>query len=187
MQNSNDINQLKIDEKTGKNLSKEVIKFMIENRIREYGENTKDFENNEQDSMFFFLKKDHEIKAFGMLKPVTLNYSSIEYPIMGIGNIMALEKGKGYGKLLMEHIKNYLKKHNLVGLGNAYKTNLEFYKKCGFTFIPGFVDRLVYVDKNNKEHREDRTDYCMFILDKDGALDTVAKGKDEIIIRVPLW
>lgn len=51
--------------------------MMNSQRIKEYGENTKDFKNNEQDSTFFFLKERDEIKAFGMLKPITLYYYSI--------------------------------------------------------------------------------------------------------------
>lgn len=187
MLDSKSINKLEIEEKIGKNLSQEVIKLMVKNRIREYGENTKDFENNEQDSIFFFLKKDQEIQAFGMLKPVTLYSSSKEYKIMGIGNIMALEKGKGYGKLLMDHIRNYLDEHDFVGIGNSYKTNFDFYNKCGFRFIPRVVDRFVYVDTNNNAHREDHTDYCLFIYDKNNALNAVVNGTGEITIRVPLW
>lgn len=181
------MNQLTIEEKMGKDLSHEVIKLMVDNRIREYGENTKDFENNEQESIFFFLKENNEIKAFGMLKPVTIYFSSKEYKIMGIGNIMALEKGKGYGRLIMDHIKEYLEKHNFVGIGNSYKDNFEFYKKCGFTLVPRLVDRFVDIDKNGKENRGNWTDYCMFVYDKDNCLGFVISDKVDIKVNIPLW
>ncbi|NMB56713.1 hypothetical protein GYA19_02130 [Candidatus Beckwithbacteria bacterium] len=48
------MNKFKIEEIIGKNLSSKLIDFMVKNRIREYGENTKDFENNEQESIFSF-------------------------------------------------------------------------------------------------------------------------------------
>lgn len=181
------INKPKIEEKIGKDLSEEIIKLMVDNRIQEYGENTKDFKNNEQESIFFFVKKDNEIKAFGLLKPVTIYFSSREYKIMGIGNIMALEKGKGYGKVIMDHVKKYLEKHNFVGIGNSYKDNFEFYKKCGFTLIPGFIDRFVDLDKSGKEHRGDWAEYSMFIYDKHHSLDSVINGKGEITVKIPLW
>lgn len=49
-------NGLEIIEVFGKEMDQKIIKFMIENRIREYGKNKKSFENNEKESVFFFLK-----------------------------------------------------------------------------------------------------------------------------------
>src|ERR1700690_21967 len=161
------MNQFTIKEKIGKDLSPEIIKLMVDNRIREYGENTKDFENNERESIFFFLMDGSEIKAFGMLKPVKISYDSKEYQIMGIANIMAIEKSKRYGSILMDYVRKYLEKNSLVCIGNTHKDNFEFYKKCGFEFIPGLVERFVYIDEDSKEHRGDWAEYCMFIYDKD--------------------
>lgn len=177
-----------IEKIIGKDLSKELIDFMVKHRIREYGENTKDFENNERESIFFFLKVDGEIKAFGMLKPVKIYFGSKEFDIMGIGNVMAIEKSKGYGSILMEYIRKYLEKKRFVCIGNTHKDNFEFYKKCGFTFIPDLVDRFVHIDENGKrDNKKDWTDYSMFILDIENKLHEVVDGKDEVIIKIQLW
>jgi len=141
------MNKFVVIEKIGKDLSRETIDFMVNKRIQEYGENTKDFDNNEQESLFFFLMEGSDIKAFGMLKPVIIYYKEVGYPIMGMGNVMAMEKGKGYGTTLMNHVKNYLTKTKQVCIGNTHKDNFAFYTKCGYTFIPGFVNRFVYYMK----------------------------------------
>jgi hypothetical protein len=182
------INEIKIIEEVGKNVGKDLINFMISQRIKEYGENTKDFENNEQESIFFFLKEGEKIKAFGMLKPVIIYCSSREYKIMGLGNMIAIEKSRGYGTILMNHIKAYLRKHNYSCIGNTHKDNFEFYKKCEFLFIPGLVKRFVYIDEQGKqEAKNDWSDYEMFVLDDNNQIQEVINSKSNIFIKVPLW
>jgi GNAT superfamily N-acetyltransferase len=181
------MNKFIIEEKIGADLSQELINFMVNHRIEEYGENTKNFENNERESVFFFLKVEDEIKAFGMLKPVKISYKLRDYQIMGMANVIAVEKSKGYGTILMNHVRNYLEKNRFICIGNTYKDNFEFYEKCGFTFVPGLVDRFVYIDTDGKEHWGDWEDYDMFIYDKDNKFDEVLNGKDKIVVRVPLW
>lgn len=178
---------LKIEIKLGHELSSEVIKFMIDNRIREYGENTKDFENKERESIFFFLYVKNEIKAFGMLKPVILYYENKEYRIMGLANIMALEKSKGYGSEIMKAINNYLATNNIPALGNTWIDNFEFYKKCGYTFFHNLIDRMVYITIDGKKTKTERENYDMFVYDPNGQLNTIIEGTNEIIIKVPFW
>ena len=180
-------NKFKVIEKVGKELSRKTIDFMVNKRIQEYGENTKDFNNSEQESIFFFLIEGNQIKAFGMLKPVIIYYKNAGYPIMGMGNVIAIEKGKGYGIALMEYTKDYLDKNNQVCIGNTHKDNFVFYQKCGFTFFHGFVNRFVYVDNQEKEHRGDWHDYTMFVYDKENKLKEVIRGSGNIIVKVPLW
>jgi len=176
----------------GKDLPEEVIKMMEDQRVKEYGENTKDFRNKERESTFFFLKDDDEVKAFGMLKPVTLYYEGKPYPIMGIANVMAVEKSKGWGKVLMQQITEYLERNKIPGMGNTYSGNFEFYKKCGYTFVPGLLQRMVYLKDNGEEVRtesqtEEGEDYSMFIYDSQNILKDVVEGKKRVVIKVPFW
>lgn len=182
------MNTFKIIEIIGKNLNQDLIKFMVDQRIKEYGENTKDFEHNEQESTFFFLNDGNEIKAFGMLKPVVIYVDSKEYQIMGMANVISVEKSKGYGSILMDHVKKYLEKNRFACIGNTHRVNFDFYTKCGFTFIPGLVERFIYFDKNGKHKPDDDwTDYSMFIYDKANQLATLIQSSNEIGVKVPLW
>lgn len=177
----------KFEEILGKNLSDSVIDMMDRQRIKEYGENTKDFKNNERESTFFFLKSGGEVKAFGMLKPVSLYFEDKQYQIVGIANVIALEKSKGFGSALMQKITEYLEEKNLVGLGNTHRDNFEFYNKCGYRFIPGLVGRFVYINTNGEEERTETQDYEMFIYDKNNLLSDVVEGDGPVVIRVPFW
>lgn len=181
------MNNIRIVIKLGHELDDSIIKFMVDNRIREYGENTKDFENKERESTFFFLYYNDEIKAFGMLKPVSLYYENVEYPIMGLANVMALEKGKGYGTIIMKEINEFLDKNKLSALGNTWIHNFDFYKKCGYTFFHNLIDRMVYKTPEGKELKTERENYDMFIYDPNNQLKKIVEGEDEIIIKVPFW
>ena len=100
-------------------------------RIEDYGENTKMFKKDEQKSIFFFVKDKGKIVSFGMLKPIKMNYLGKSYNIFGIGNILSINKGKGYGKILIQSMVDYLKKKGKTGLGFCGKYNVKFYKKAG--------------------------------------------------------
>lgn len=191
MREKNNLNDIKIIECIGNKLTPDIIDYMVKHRIKEYGENKKDFENNEKDSIFFFLKNDIVIKAFWMLKPVTLYCDSEQYQVMGIGNIMAVEKGKGYGTVLMNYIKNYLEQNDYIGIGSTHGNNFNFYEICGFTFIPTLIEKVAYIDKNTntKEHRRDseKWDHQMFVFDKNNKLQELIKKNKDIVVKVPFW
>lgn len=178
---------LKTEVILGKDLTEAYIDMMNSQRIKEYGENTKDFKNNEKGSTFFFLKEIDEVKAFGMLKPVTLFYDDKPYQIMGIANVIAIEKSKGFGSLLMGQINKYLEKNNLVAIGNTYVDNFEFYKKCGYRFVPGLIQRFVYKKENGEEAKTETQNYEMFIFDSQNVLKNVVEGNNSVVIKVPFW
>lgn len=171
----------------GKDLPDDVIDMMVSQRIKEYGENTKDFRNNERDSVFFFLKSGNEIKAFGMLKPVTIYYQEKPYHIMGVANVMATEKSKGLGSVLMEQITAYLREHDLTAIGNTHADNFGFYQKCGYRFVPGLLPRFVYQKENGEKERTETQDYDMFCYDPNNRLLEIFDGSEPVFIKVPLW
>lgn len=50
-------------------------------------------------------------------------------------------RGKGYGKLLFEHIENEVKNMKLSGIKlGAIETAVDFYKKLGFSTVGDFFD-----------------------------------------------
>jgi predicted N-acetyltransferase YhbS len=129
----------------GKNLSNEYIEFMTTARISQYGENSKNFRENEQDSIFFFIKLGLNIVSFGMLKPIIIRYNERNYEILGIGAVLSITKNSGYGKLLMTEILKYLKLKGKSGLGFCDKKNSEFYKKSGFKILSDLALRFRYI------------------------------------------
>ena len=55
---------------------------------------------------------------------------------LGIGNVCAKERGKGYGKKLMSRIRQYIDQKNAVAILFCRDGLLNFYRKIGWTLVP---------------------------------------------------
>lgn len=173
----------------GKALTHTQIDLMSRQRITEYGENNKDFRKNEQESTFFFLIEAERVRAFGMLKPVVITYKARQYPILGIGNIIAIEKGTGYGKRLMEAVKSHLQSKNVTGIGFCRKHICEFYVRCGFQVEPHLDTRFRYryfQQDGQKEKLEEPLGVINF-EGSDRLISRLLTGDDLIYTNVPFW
>lgn len=180
--------------KRGKELTKEEVDFMIQNRVSEYGENTKDFENKEQDSLFFFFIKNSHIKAFGMLKPIDIRFEGKDYKIMGIGNVMSVTKGQGYGRILINNILDYLNENKLTGIGFAEDAVVGFYRSCGLCTNEKIATRFRYIyqaNPSNTEHeaRERLTDgdNMIYVSGTDGLIERIMRKEGDIEVKQPFW
>lgn len=83
----------------------------------------------------FVLLKDEvgRILAQGQLIPISpVEFNGQSFEILGIGGIIANQKGQGYGKKLMIGIKDYLAKNGKIGIGFTGDNVIGFYEKCGF-------------------------------------------------------
>jgi hypothetical protein len=172
----------------GNQLSEDLIEMMNAQRIKEYGENTKDFRKNEQQSTFFFAENDGEYKAFGMLKPVTIMVEDKTYKLFGIGNIIAIEKGVGHGRTLMSAIKDYLIQYNMIGLGFCHTDVCNFYRQCEFG-VRDVAGRFRYAhaaQDGRKERQADDLDVLYFPAEND--LIRHIEGTDaDAVTDVPFW
>jgi len=169
----------------GHELTEAQIDFMNNQRLTEYGENTKDFKKNERESVFFFLVEADSTKAFGLLKPVGITYADKSYRVLGIANIIAVEKGKGYGKVLMQVIKNYLTSQNMSGIGFCDATVCEFYAKCGYQIIDGLSTRFQYI--HGQREKLDAERGVIYFDGGDALISKLLENDDLISTDVPLW
>lgn len=75
-------------------------------------------------------------------------------------------RSKGYGKLIIEQIKNEGKKRNLkyiiVGTGNSSLDNIKFYQKCNFRFESIKKDYFSYINPPIKEFGIELKDMIIF-------------------------
>lgn len=180
---------MNIDIIKGDQLTHEIIEMMNQQRFHEYGENTKDFRKNELESIFFFLNANHDIKAFGMLKPVTITYRDESFRILGIGNIIAREKGRGWGKKLMTEIKGYLKQVSKIGLGFCDKPVVGFYETCGYDIVEQLSTRFRYQyakETNGRETLKNPRDILCYDADQT-LIRTLCSSDDLVYINVPFW
>ncbi|MBU3923460.1 MAG: GNAT family N-acetyltransferase [Nanoarchaeota archaeon] len=164
--------------KKGKELSKTEIKLMVDSRLKEYGENDKDFESGENQSVFFFVKDSGKVVSFGMLKPVKITYLGKVYNILGIGNIMSVVNGKGYGKILIGEMIEYLKKKGKTGLGFSGESNELFYEKAGLKVRKKFSQRFALRNPwNGKLLFDDENCAAIYHEGDDRLISKMLKGK----------
>lgn len=85
--------------------------------------------------LHILLLKDKEIVAYLNLIPIEVTIDSTLYIGYGIGNVCALQKGKGYGYELMKNVNEIITKESKLGLLFC-KSNLQnFYVKSGWTIV----------------------------------------------------
>ena len=167
-----------VEIKKGCELSDSEIKFMVDARLREYGENDKDFRNGERQSVFFFVKEAGEVVSFGMLKPVRISYRGRVYDILGIGNIMSVVKGKGYGRILIGEMIGYLKRKRKTGLGFCGEDKELFYEKSGLNVVGKFSQRFALRNPwNGKLLFDGENCVAIYFEGKDGLISKMLKNK----------
>jgi len=76
------------------------------------------------------------------LRSVKIEYLGKTYNIKGICSTISIVKGKGYGRMMVKAMINYLKKKGKTGLGFTGET--EFFKKVGLGTKKNFIRRFVY-------------------------------------------
>lgn len=177
---------MKIVKKKGWALSKKEKNLMLNSRIKEYGENDKDFDNEEKKSLFFFVKNKKEIVAFGMLKPIKINYLNKNYKILGIGNILSIKKGMGYGKVLMDSIIKYLRRNKKTGIGFCSNNNTKFYEKSGLKVKKRFSKRFALENPTTKKRIFDSENCAMIYYEgKDNLLSKMFENKSVATYFIP--
>jgi predicted N-acetyltransferase YhbS len=172
----------------GKNLPKEYANLMNKYREKEFGKAAiKNFKKQELDAIFFFIKDNGKLVAFGMLKPVTINYLGKTYKILGFGSGIAIEKLKGYGKALMKARINYLKERGKTGIGFTSRKKFKFFEKTGLKTKKDFIKRFGYRNPKTKEIVKDNEGDGIYYEGKDNLIKKMLKTKSIAYCNVPHW
>ena len=145
-------------------------------RVREGGKGCKKDFNKDYPSgtVFFFVKERGKILAFGGLEPIKINYLGKDYNILGICNIFSVEKGKGYGSILIKEMIKYLKKKGKTGLG--FTGAIKFFKKVGLKTRKDFGKRFAL--------RNPKTGKMRFAKKGDEGDGIYYEGKDRLISKM---
>lgn len=180
---------MKTQIKKGKDLPNDFIKFWNKSMKRTFGSKPiKNFKNN----LFFSVKNENKIVALGLLIPVKIDYLGKEYDILGFGDITSLERKKGYGKILMESIKKFLKKNKKTGIGFCHNSKIPFYKKCGFKTKKRTTKRFFYLGRDKKEKTYARfysrcNPAVIYFEGKDNFVKEIMKTDQKIKIPIQFW
>lgn len=137
-------------------------------------------------NLFFIITDSTQIVSFGMLIPIDIYIDKIKYEISGIATIFTTIRGKGYGKYLMDRIKEYLDSKDQIGIGFCESKNTEFYKKCEYGIWLNGIDSFIYIDENNNEVKDSGGD-TLYLDNKAHVLEKTIRDNKLIYHYFPHW
>ncbi len=91
--------------------------------------------NLKNNDIHVMLYSNSKLVAYMNLIQIELLIDSVKYGALGIGNVCAFEKGKGYGKVLMNFVNNYLVDNLKVGLLFCKSELKCFYISCSWKLV----------------------------------------------------
>ena len=179
--------------KPGKDLTKLEVDLINKARSLEF--NSKSLINpkpdNEDWEKKYFLLKDQNNKtlAFAMLLETEVEFKGKRYSLLGLANLIAINKGKGYGKILIYKMKNYIKKSGLTCIGFCNKKITGFYQKCGFGVIIDGCSKTLYKDTKGNFHSDRFGGGDLIYIEGEDSLikQILDNPKEKLIIFRPHW
>lgn len=169
-----------------KDLPEKYMVLMNKWRRKQFGPN--EIKNFKKDYLpgakFFFVKANKEVVAFGGLREITITYLRKKYKILGICNIISVKKRRGYGKILIQSMVNYLKKTGKTGLGFTGQT--KFFEKAGLKNKKSFTWRFALKNPKTGEVKFDNED-CdgIYYNGKDNFIKKVLSTKSIVYYYLP--
>ncbi len=88
-----------------------------------------------KDDIHALYFKDDTLVSYLLLVPIEIEVNTEKKSGYGVSTVCSLEKGKGYGKSIMDHINDKLRKEDKVGLLFCQSKNVEFYQKCNWKIL----------------------------------------------------
>jgi len=179
--------KITIDIIKGKDLTEDLIQKL--NKIWNKAFSSKPMKEYEKDN-FFLVYDDKKLVSVGRLIPKKITYLGKKYNFLGIGYIVAIVKGKGYGKILVNSMLNYLKKKNKTGAGFCDRKNSQFYIKSGLNVGAGLAKRFYFPtptknDKENLEEFYEDNHNVIYWEGKEKPIANILKTKQKILIDKP--
>lgn len=86
-------------------------------------------ENIHGNDVHCFLKEESETVAYMNLVDESIFLDKVQYPMWGVGNVCSAVRGKGYGKVLMEMVNDYITSSGRIGLLICHDNLVPFYTK----------------------------------------------------------
>lgn len=179
--------EIEIISKKAKNLTPKEILFMNSERVKLWGKDAKvNFKEEDAKGEFIFVKNNGKIMAFGMMKPVKIILDKKKYEILGIGRGMAIEKRKGWGKLLNDTRILKLKELSKTGIAFTSRHNIPFFEKAGYKIKKNGIKKFLY--KNSEgELIEDNDGDMIYYEGKDKFVTKLLKSKNKAITDTDFW
>lgn len=173
---------------SGRALTRDQFKQINEASLREF-HTTLSSKGELTNRVFFLLIDNSRILAMGQLLPIKpVLFNSEIFSLLGIGGVIANEKGKGYGKQIITAISGYLSSYDKTGLGFCMPKNQGFYEKLGLKVDQTSTQRFVY--RSGSEKITDKEgQYIIYQDSSDRFMERVLvnPGKEVSIPMPPTW
>ena len=180
---------MKTEIRTIKSLSEAETKLMNVWMEKEFGKKyIRKFKEyySSPEARCFFIREYNEIIAFGIIDPVVANYIGEEYNLFGLGDLLTIHRGEGYGRMIMKEMIEYLKKTGKTGLGFCAKKNTPFYKKVGLEVKEDFMKRFRYRDpETGKVAPAENGDGVFY--QGDNFIKKILETKELVYLDTKLW
>jgi hypothetical protein len=166
----------------GKDISKDDLYVINKWRIAEF--NSETFisplpDNSDWEKPYFFVKNNDILMSFGRLHTIYVHFHRSElYSILGISTVISIEKGKGYEKMIMTKMREYIKERNMTAIGFCNPSNSIFYEKCKYSIIKNGVRRFTFLNEDEKELPSKPGDIIYF-EGREGLIEEMKKYANE--------
>jgi GNAT superfamily N-acetyltransferase len=143
----------KVSQVLGRDLSREELSLINRFRHKEFNSTNKIVpasDNDDWQKPYFLLKHDGEVVAFGRLHSVDVEFRGVGYEILGIASVIAIMKGRGYGRKLMGAMKAYIENSGKAAIGFCDPKVSEFYEKSGYSIIRQGMSRFIFVNDGKR-------------------------------------
>jgi GNAT superfamily N-acetyltransferase len=137
--------------------------------------------------IFFIVRVNGKILSVGRLRPVRITFLKKNYDIQGIADVVSVVRGKGYGKILMEDMRDYLVRNGKTGIGFCERRNSVFYRKCGFKIARDLVRMFVYKNSEGQIIKNKEDDDVIYLDGKDRFMERVIRSKENVLIPCEYW
>ncbi|MBU0760138.1 MAG: GNAT family N-acetyltransferase [Nanoarchaeota archaeon] len=180
--------KIEIEFKPIEKLKKKELDFMNVQRKREYGKSAMmNFRKEDKKAVFILVKDEGKVVAFGMLKPVKVEYKGKKYEILGMGRGLAIKKGREYGRLLQAARIYYMKKKDKTAVAFTDRSNLGFFEKVGFKTKRHLIKRFRYKNPKTGEIVIDNDGDGVYYEGKDKLVSKIIKGKGVAFTNADFW
>jgi len=104
--------------------------------------------NLKDSDLHLLLYEDDKAVAYLNLISIELIIDEITYSALGVGNVCAIEKGKGYGTELMKKANQFIVNENSIGLLFCKISLVDFYKKFDWSIVEETKLNLSFHNEN---------------------------------------
>lgn len=140
-------------------------------------------------SEIFFLARtaDGRVVAFGRFHNITARFMGRTYPIFGLATVASVEQGRGYGRVVVQAMRDHAVTMGRPARGFTTADITPFYVKCGIGVVQGGSVRFVYEGPYRPGPPPGRYD-MLYVQASDGLIDRMAAFPDENVrIPRPIW